>query len=465
MPDIKSMTMKLNGGQPPVKTPDAPAARSSSGQATPELRDGATPVPRADPLKSAQQQLMQLRLSNNETALARVAGIIQQKGGGHELLLELRGRALAVSTGPDSAGLSAGDLIKVMRAGNELRLLGKLAPGPDASIARALAQRLPWQQNLQAGLGQLLQSLTSGLKPALQPGQPPAGNATQPLPALAQQQLQNLLASLPRSDALAPGVGKTDGIAQQVRQWLTESGVFAESRLLHSSQAQGSPTDLKLALARVAGALLAAQGQRPEHFNRLTPLASHDLVQSPLQFPNTTGSSSTSTAEPLSVAQTLRLLAGMLNRITVNQLHSQVLTARAGAEPGTPTNTLLIELPWLTPHQEPRMAQLRLEQYERDEESAKATGHATVSEWRLALSMDLDEAGPLHFDVSFRYPSVSAQVWAEKQSTLRQVHEELPLLRQSLTDLGLEVKDLDCRRGSPQRTQTRLEHRLVDTKA
>jgi len=408
---------------------------------------------------------MQLRLSNNETALARVADIVQQKGGGHELILELRGRALAVSTGRDSAGLSAGDLIKVMRAGNELQLLGKLAPGPDASIARALAQRLPWQQNLQTGLGQLLQSLTNGLRPALQPGQPPAANTALPLPAQAQQQLQNLLASLPRSDAVPPGAGKSDGIAQQVRQWLTESGAFAESRLLHSAQAQGSPTDLKLALARVAGALLAAQGQGPEHFNRLTPLASQDLVQSPLQFPNFTGASSTSTAEPLSVAQALRLLAGMLNRITVNQLHSQVLTARAGAEPGTPTNTLLIELPWLTPQQEPRIAQLRLEQYERGEDAARRPGHAAVSEWRLSLSMDLDQAGPLHFDVSFRYPSVSAQVWAEKQSTLRQVHEELPLLRQSLTDLGLEVKDLDCRRGSPQHTQTRLEHRLVDTKA
>lgn len=446
MPDIKSMTMKLTGAQPPAKTPDTPAART-------------------DPSKTAQQQLAQLRLSNNESAVARVAEILQNKGGGHELLLELRGRTLAVSTGANPPDLSPGDLIKIMRTGNELRLLGKLAPSQDAAIARALAQRLPWQQNLQAGLAQLAQTLISGLKLPAQPGQPPSAAAPQPLPALAQQNLQNLLANLPTSGALAPGAGKTEGIAQQVRQWLSDSGVFAESRLLQGGQPPAAGADLKLVLARIAGALLAAQGDGPEHFNRLTPLASHDLVQSPLQFPSVSTSTTSSSSEPLSVGQALRMLAGMLNRITVNQLHSQVLTARAGAEPGLPVNTLLIELPWLTPQQEPRLAQLRLEQYKRGDESASSPGHRNVSEWRLALSMDLDAAGPLHFDVLFRYPSVSAQVWAEKQSTLRQVHQELPLLRQSLKDLGLEVKDLDCKRGSPQQAQTRLEHRLVDTKA
>jgi hypothetical protein len=79
--------------------------------------------------------------------------------------------------------------------------------------------------------------------------------------------------------------------------------------------------------------------------------------------------------------------------------------------------------------------------------------------------MDLDEAGPLHFDVALRQQAVSARVWAEKQTTLRQVNQELPALRQSLTDLGLEVTDLDCRRGTPQSSVTRLEHRLVDTRA
>nr|WP_133005953.1 flagellar hook-length control protein FliK [Marinobacter sp. JH2] len=452
------MPMKLNAGQTP-----APQTNKLSGGG--QTNTGLPPVG-IDRTLSAQQQLTQLKLGNRESTLAKVVEVLQRKGGSNELILEVKGRSLSVATGEQAPDLKAGDLIKVMRAGNELRLMGKLATSQETGISQALAQRLPWQQNLQSGLAQLISSMNAGLKGSLQPGQLPSSNATQPLPAAAKQALEGFLANLATANALQPGAGKADGSAAQVKQWLAESGAFAESRLLQSGGHQTVPTDFKLALARIITALLASQGQSPEAFNRLTPLASQDLMSAPLQFPKqATGNASQSSSEPASVAQTLRMLAGMLNRITVNQLHSQTLTARAGAEPGAPTTTLLLEIPWLTPQQEPRTAQLRMEQYKQERNSKHHPERASVSEWRLNLAMDLDHAGPLHFEVAYRHPSVSAHIWATKQSTLRQVNEELPLLRQSLADLGLEVADLECRRGSPQQAETRLEHRLVDTKA
>lgn len=147
--------MKLNGGQPPIHpkqpAPDQPI-RSPGNSAEP------------NPALSARHQLDQLQLAERETALAKVADIIRQKNGTHELLLELRGQALKVAAGNRQPDLSVGDLIKVMRAGNELQLMGKLAPGQESMVARALAQRLPWQQNLQAGLSQLFSALSQGLK-------------------------------------------------------------------------------------------------------------------------------------------------------------------------------------------------------------------------------------------------------------------------------------------------------------
>ena len=160
----------------------------------------------------------------------------------------------------------------------------------------------------------------------------------------------------------------------------------------------------------------------------------------------------------------LRLLAGMLNRITVNQLHSQVLSTRTTAEAPAPVATLLLELPWVTPQNEPRLAQLRIEHDGEDGENGGKRA-AGATEWRLTLAMDLDDAGPVHFDVALRQQQVSARVWAEKQHTLAQVQQSLPTLRQSLSDLGLEVTDLECRRGNPKGATTRLEHRLVDTRA
>jgi hypothetical protein len=457
--------MKLPAGQTPSTQSPELTARQAAAMAKARPSANAEAGSRIDPALTARQQLTQLQMTNRETALARVAEILQQKGGGHELILELKGRALAVNTGNRAPDLSVGDLVKVMRANNELQLIGKLAPSQESTVARALAQRLPWQQNLQTGLAQLVNTISTGVKPTAQPGQLPGSNPVQPLPAGAQQALETLIARMPKADNMAPGAGKADGAANQVKQWLSESGVFAESRLLQTSQSSPATTDLKLALARVVANLLASQQQGPEHFNRLTPTPSQEFMQAPLQFPQTTPAAPQTSSEPANVGQMLRMLAGMLNRITVNQLHSQTLTARAGAEPGTPVSTQLIELPWLTPQQEPKIAQLRLEQYEHHKEEAGKPERTSISEWRLTLSIDLDEAGPLHFDVSFRHPSVSAQVWVEKQSTLKQVHQELPLLRQSLSDLGLEVADLDCRRGAPQQAQTRLEHRLVDTKA
>jgi len=459
--------MKLNGGQPPnTQIPELTTRQTAMTGPKGPLTAGTDASVRIDPSLTARQQLAQLQMANRETALARVAEVLQQKGGGHELILELKGRSLAVNTGNRPPDLSVGDLVKVMRANNELQLMGKLAASQESTIARALAQRLPWQQNLQSGLAQLVKAMEVGIKPQPQPGQLPSTTPAQPLPVAARQALEGVLSQLPQANKLPPGSGSQQNVASQVKQWLSESGAFAESRLLQSNPSSPAPNDLKLALTRAVASLLASQNQGAEHFNRLTPTASREFLQAPLQFPQTTTPSAQTSSEPTSTGQMLRLLAGMLNRITVNQLHSQTLTARAGADPGTPVNTQLIDLPWLNPQQEPKIAQLRLEQYEHSrEDNDKPQQRTSISEWRLTLSMDMDEAGPLHFDVSFRPPSVSAQVWAEKQSTLRQVHQELPLLRKSLTDLGLEVGELDCRRGCPQQTQTRLEHRLVDTKA
>ena len=460
MSNIKSVTMKLPNGQQPPTPPAQPATQTSR----PSVSTEAAREPVA---ASARQLLDQLQLTNRETTLARVAEIINRQGGNSaDLLLDIRGKSLLVQVAVGKTELATGDWVKVMRAGNELQLMGKLAPAPEAGIARALAQRLPWQQTLDAGLARLLGTLTQGLRQDPLPGQLPSSRGPQPLPEAARQAIEQMMARLPSGNSLTPGSGSQDTTSQQVRQWLSESGLFAESRLAQAPSAQ--LPDLKLALGRVITALLVQQGSAPEHFNRLTPISTPELMQAPLQFPQPLATpQAPGSGEAPSVGQMLRLLAGMLNRITVNQLHSQVLTARGGGDAAgpAPASTLVLDLPWLTPQNEPRLAQVRIEQYPEDRESETRSAKTTTAEWRLSLTMDLDEAGSLHFDVALRQQAVSARVWAEKQTTLRQVNQELPALRQSLTDLGLEVTDLDCRRGTPQSSVTRLEHRLVDTRA
>ena len=435
-------------------------------------------------VSSVRAQLAQLNLANRETALARVAEIInQQSSGASRLLLELRGQSLTVNATIGETSLETGDWIKVMRAGNELQLMGKLAPAAESTVARALAQRLPWQQSIDAGLARVLNALTSGVKTdsganARNPGAALSG-AGQPLPPATRQAIEQLATLLPTRQALttpastapqgpgqsplSPGGANSTMAATQIKQWIEQSGLFAESRTARTTAAP--PADLKLALGRIVQQLLEQQGQTLNGFNRLTPISSPDLVQAPLQFPTAaTTQAPQLNAEPVSVGQMLRLLAGVLNRITVNQLHSQILSTRTTADTPAPNNTLVLDLPWLNQNNEPRVMQLRVEEQAKESgDNQKARPRTT--EWKLSLAMNLDEAGAMHFDVSLGFGKVSAQVWAQKQSTLRQARDQLPELRQNLVDLGLEVTDLECRRGIPQSATTHLEHRLVDTKA
>lgn len=471
--------MKVPNGNPPASPPiqdgpakaGRPAAGSSTGtQAT-----------------SASAQLARLSLANRETALARVAEITnQQIPGASRLLLDVRGQSIAVNASIGETALEAGNWVKIMRAGNELQLMGKLAPTSESTLTRALAQRLPWQQSVDAGLMKALAALTGGLKADSSTGAGnPLSGPTQPLPPGVRQAIEQLASLLPGRQVLAglasaasgqpltsPGTVATSSAttapqspaADQVRQWISQSGLFAESRTAGATDAP--PTDLKLALGRVIHQLLEHQGQALNGFNHLTPIPSPDLVQAPLQFPGATASAHTPqlTSEPTSVGQMLRLLAGVLNRITVNQLHSQVLSGRTTADAPAPNNTLLIDLPWLNQNNEPRLMQLRVEEQTGQTDAAQKS-RPRKTEWKLSLAMNLDQVGPMHFDVSLGFGRVSALVWAEKQSTLHQARDLLPELRRSLVDIGLEVIGLECRRGIPQGATTQLEHRLVDTRA
>lgn len=461
--------MKLPGPIP-TSSPTQPPRAGSSLPATGQTRPGAATDPAtagSSVPDAARQALDQLRLRDGETALARVVDVLNRKGAAPELLLELRNRPLQVQAPgnlPDGAALKANDWLTVMRAGNELRLMGRLAEPPEAMLSRALIQKLPWQQSLGSGLQALARALSTGIRPDPSPGQLPSMTPPRPLPEAARQALAEVLSRAPSPAVLQPGAGRSDTAPTRIRQWFSDSGLFAEHRLTRAPELP--PADLKLALMRAITALLDSQGQLTSAFTRIVPAQSPDLLSAPLQFPLTqTATAAPQDGDSTTVGQTLKLLAGMLNRISVNQLHSQVLTARAGGDNTAPTATVLLELPWVNAQQEPRTAQLRLEQYDSDKNGASAKARKAVSEWRLALRIDLDDAGPMHFDVSLSATSVGAQVWAARQSTLRRVNEQLPLLRRSLVDLGLEVTGLESRLGLPKGPETRLEHRLVDTRA
>lgn len=438
-----------------MKLPDGNALPPSPGRPA-----GPADVPR-ETSQNPRQMLDQLKLENRQAVVARVVELLQARGE-PQALLELKGQALKVDLPANLPRLTAGELVAVMRDGNSLQLLGAVPRPAEAMISQALARHLPWQHNLANGLQQLLSLPTTGLTggPAAAPG------STMPLAGPVRESLQALAALLPQQTTLTrPGapVGGSSPGAEAVRQWLQSSGLATEARL---AQGRVNPsTDLKLALGRVVQTLLQQQGMDPGQFTRFTPLASPELASSPLQFPAPPPVSAAASAETLTVGQALRLLAGMLNRLTVNQLHSQLLSGRGAEGAATAGNSWVVDLPWLNPQGDPRLAYLRLEEWLPDNDSGRPTTQKQAAEWRFTLVMTLDNAGPLTFDVALKQGTISARVWAEQQDTLQRVSQRLDELRQSFAGMGLEVTSLECRRGTPPAAVTRLEHRLVDVKA
>lgn len=163
--------MKLPSGQQ-SSTPPAPITSQ------PGKTHEATQPSRETAALSARQQLNQLQLANRETALARVAEVINRQGSGNaEILLDVRGKPLQVNAAIGATELTRGDWVKIMRAGNELHLMGKLAATPEAAISQALAQRMPWQQSLDSGLAKLMTALNRGMIPELPPDSYPQAEA------------------------------------------------------------------------------------------------------------------------------------------------------------------------------------------------------------------------------------------------------------------------------------------------
>lgn len=438
------------------------------------------------PPSDVAQLLDKMNLSPGSTTMAQVVTKLQSSAGDQPNLWQLvfNGQKLSVSS---DAPLKPGQIIQVLRAGNQLQLMQILnaqppSANPVSQLAQALAERLPFQHRLDQGIQQLLrllatleqptqptplsQTATQSTEQPARQGQIPAENAA------LKEAIIKLAKLLPSASQLARLADQPEPAAA-VKQMLAQSGHFTEPRLvaklLQSIPERPILADLKVALFELVS---AASGET--HPDRLTtllknlkPSVSQELVQAPLQFPSLMPTHTAPTAQKqdtLDTGQLLKLLAGMLNRINVNQLHAQMINQQASQD-GPPPHTLLVEIPWLNPQSEPRSLQLRLERREEGRQGDEHKRRKRVMQWRLNLSLDLDGLGPVHFELALQDRKLDTRVWAEQSNTVRLLERETPRLQERLDKLHLASVKIECRRGQPSTPRTQLEQRLVDIKA
>ena len=88
--------------------------------------------------------------------------------------------------------------------------------------------------------------------------------------------------------------------------------------------------------------------------------------------------------------------------------------------------------------------------------------------WHVSLSFDLPNGEKLHCQLRLMEGKVTgddklaATLWAESDALCQLTRNHLDHLRKRLSDQGLTVEDLNCFRGAPPITTTRLDYQLVD---
>ena len=471
--------------------------------------------------QSAQgKALDQLGLKTGESRLARLltsndAGGNTPRNASNRLLLEMNGQQVPVRS---ERALPAGSLVRVMRAGNELQLMDMVGMPGRSTLSQSLAHKIPSQFHLGEGLGQLLNRqadntipeparqtlqkllqmlprLNSGSGPALRTGAQSAQTSVQPplnaLVQTAQSPNSSPVSSGKSPISLTPPQAMT---ADSVKDWLSNSGLFHEARLITAPSASTSSysqspdpgaNDLKAQLIRLVGQLLPATAGKGADgrstsgenlhasLNALRPATTPELTgQDALRFPapippssaNTAAAGGAANSESISAGETLRLLSGMINRITVNQLHSQAAST-PGADGQTANQTWILELPWVNSNNEVKLVQGRLEERRQENEDDDGKGSSGEREWRLNLALELDGTGPVYFDVALNGRKLNTTVWAEQQATVSLIRQTRNHLETALARLDLDVRPMECLQGKPPAMVTKLSQQLVDEHA
>lgn len=219
-----------------------------------------------------------------------------------------------------------------------------------------------------------------------------------------------------------PDVGKL-GTPDGLRKAVQDSGLFLEARLAAQNPASAMAlpdNDLKAGLLRLL-ALLQTQSQ--QNLQAATPAPqSRDATS-----PNAT------LLAPLT-DELLKHVEGAVSRLQLNQLQSR--TSDTEQRP-----VWLFDLP--VRHEKAiDVIRVRIEQERRHQQTE------TLSPWRVDLSFDFAELGPVHARISVRGESVSTLFRADNPAAVAHFRDHLNTLQGRLTQLGLSVEQLAVRQGT-----------------
>lgn len=160
----------------------------------------------------------------------------------------------------------------------------------------------------------------------------------------------------------------------------------------------------------------------------------------------------------LAISTLLRQVAASIAKLQSNQF--SVLSNQQGGPDNPMLNSWHVEIPVLM------QGQFRPVQLQIDEERAPEQPEDSKQshQWKVTLGFDFEGLGEFYATLKIIEQRVSTTFWSERPQTLQRIQKELDRLKGALKSIGLEVNQLDCRKGTPPLKQTRLDQQLVDIK-
>lgn len=353
-----------------------------------------------------------------------------------QLWLQLNNQSLAARL---ASGHSAGPLngehlkLRVLRDTPVLALESVEDPAADRTTDDSLRRYLPRQTSpapLLANLGWLVRN----------------PDHIQGLPVAIRQALTHVWNSLPTASNLQD--------PQALAQALLHSGTFLEAQL--AKHWDGQSRQLAGALSQDFKAALLALREQLRNL-RLMPSSNRQppgpmpALHAPLSA-IATGPASLSVLDEASkqLSELQQQTEGSLARVTTNQL----LNDQAA---GQGLLSWLIELP--IKHED--RAELLRFKFER--EAKQHLGNAEG--WTVEVAIDLGNQGALHVQISLVNKRFNVQLRSDSPGLITALSQQLPLLKSSLQEQGLELDRVVCLHGGPVDNAGARLTRLLDIHA
>ena len=154
--------------------------------------------------------------------------------------------------------------------------------------------------------------------------------------------------------------------------------------------------------------------------------------------------------------QLLEQLESALARTRLHQF--MTLAEPITAQTDQPTSHINLEIPVAREH---RFDNLNLHIYPEQQRDQRG---ALTTVWRVMLTIEIPELGPIHVQLSLARQSLKAILWAEYADTLTAVREELGQLASAFGDIGVELEQLECLPGRPTDAATSMGGPILDVR-